>query len=79
MEFDEQFGEIARNLADVGDQAAKDAARFEVAHGLVADAMRLIRETAPGGLPADHAWLGAVQIIGQFAHEVAHDGLELEG
>jgi hypothetical protein len=75
-QFDDRFDEIARGLSDIGDRARRDVRRFEAAHGLVADAMRLIRETAPGGLPAPHAWLGAVQIVSEFAHRVAHEAIE---
>lgn len=77
--FDEQFEEIARDLTGIGDAAVAEATRFRVAHGLVEDAMHLIRNTAPDGLESHHAWLGAVQIVNQFAHEVAHDAMEAEG
>jgi hypothetical protein len=78
MGFDEDFEEIARDLADLGESVVDDAARFRAAHDLVEDAMVLIRETAPPGLPGAHAWLGAIQIVNQFAHQVAHDALDEE-
>jgi hypothetical protein len=75
-DFDDQFDAIARDLAEVGDRV--QAHCLETADRLVADAMRLIRATAPEGLPASHAWLGAVQIVTEFAHRAAHEGMETE-
>jgi hypothetical protein len=78
MGFEEQFGEIAANLSEVGDHALEEAARFELARSLIGDALRLIRETAPAGIDSAHAWLGAIQIVDQFAHEAVHDALDAE-
>jgi hypothetical protein len=78
MGFDEQFEEITRDLTSTGGSAVDDAAAFRAAHELVEGAMLIIRETAPPGLPGPHAWLGAIQIVSQFAHQVAHDALDEE-
>jgi len=75
-DFNDQFDAIARDLADVGDRAGDRC--LQAAGDLVADAMRLVRSTAPAGLPASHAWLGAVQIVTEYAHRVAHEEMESE-
>lgn len=77
--FDDGFDEITRRLADIGDRARREADTYETAREMVADAVHLVRATAPDGLPPAHAWLGAVQIVTEFAHRVAHEGMESEG
>jgi hypothetical protein len=72
--FDDQFDALARHLDDVGCEERC----FETARELVADAVRLIRTTAPDDLPSPHAWLGAVQIVTDYAHRIAHEGMEAE-
>jgi hypothetical protein len=72
---DDQFDALSRHLGDVGCEARL----LETARDLVADAVRLVRTTAPDGLPGAHAWLGAVQIVTDYAHRVAHEALEAEG
>jgi len=73
FDYPDEFHRMIRENEAEGFGSQKLA--MQTAHGLVADALQLIIETAPAGLPGPQIWIGGLRIMSDMAACVAQVAL----